>query len=447
MTTHGTISKEQKAASFSRKLGIAAIGAVLVVTLVIMKPAAPDTLILLTGPEGSSYHEMGKRLADELHRRGLSTEVRVTDGGFDNLELLAANPDGTVAFAPSNMENVVDDSVNTDDLVSLGSIAWEPFWLFYRAEHEISDIPDLAGLTVSTGPRGTVVDFIGTEMLRANDVLDRVEIPSSDGLTPETVTESLLDGGIDAAFAAGSPAAPIIRDLLANENVSVLSFERAAAYEARFPSIATITIPRGVIDFGRDLPSEDLALLSVTTNLVALDDLYPAAVPLLLEAVARADTRRRLTTETARFPSGENTSLPLDRAASRYYEHGERGLGKVLPYKVTRWLNHVGLVVLPLLVLTMLLIKTVPVGMKIWGRFHLMSMLKVLEFVEKGQAAGADPKELLDKLDELDRRTATIFVPRSTLHDYIDIRQFMHDMRERIAETAGTRAGSSSTDD
>jgi len=48
--------------------------------------------------------------------------------------------------------------------------------------------------------------------------------------------------------------------------------------------------------------------------------------------------------------------------------------------------------------------------------------------------------------DDLDRKTASIFVPRSTLHDYIDIRQFMHDMRERVADTAGTRDGSSSGD-
>jgi len=446
MTTHDTVAREQQAASFSRKLGIALICAVLVVTLVIMKPAAPDKLILLTGPVDGAYHAMGERLANELRQRGLEIEIRATGGGLDNLGLLAADPDGTVAFAPSNMENVVDDSMDTDDLVSLGSIAWEPFWLFYRAEHEISDVPDLAGLTVSTGPRGTVVDFIGTEMLRVNGVLDRVEIPASNGQTPDSVKESLLDGRIDAAFAAGSPAAPMIRDLLANSDVSVLSFGRAAAYGARFPGIATITIPRGVIDLGRDLPSEDLALLAVTTNLVALNDFYPAAVPLLLEAVARADTRQRLTTETGRFPSGDNTSLPLDRAASRYYEHGEKGLSKILPYNVTRWLEHLGFVVLPLLALTMLLIKIVPVGMKIWGRFHLMSMLKVLEEVEKGHAADVDPKELLKKLDDLNHKTASIFVPLATLHDYIDIRQFMHDMRERVAGTVAIDDAPSSED-
>ena len=446
MTTPNSITKEQKAASFSRKLGIAAIGVVLVVSLVIMKPAAPDKLILLTGPEGSAYHEMAKSLADELHRRGLSTEVRVTDGGLDNLELLATDPHGTVAFAPSNIENVVGDSVETNDLVSLGSIAWEPLWLFYRAEREIDDVPDLAGLSVSTGTDGTVVDFIATEMLRINDIVDRVELQSPDGQTPETVMTSLVDGRIDAAFAAGPPASPLIMDLLGNPDISVLSFKRAAAYGARFPGVATITVPQGMVDFGRDLPSEDLALLSVTTNLLALNDLYPAAVPLLLEAVARAENRQRFTTEPESFPSGNNTSLPLHRAASRYYEHGEKGLGKILPYKVTRWLNHLGFVVLPLLAFTVLLVKIVPIGMKIWGRVHLMGMLKALEEVEKASAAGADPKALLAQLDELDRRTATIFVPRSALHDYIDIRQFMHDMRERVAETAGIGDGSSSGD-
>ena len=53
--------------------------------------------------------------------------------------------------------------------------------------------------------------------------------------------------------------------------------------------------------------------------------------------------------------------------------------------------------------------------------------------------AGFDTAELLARLDELDRKTAGMFVPRSMVHDYIDDRQFLHDMRERVSRSANQR--------
>lgn len=431
--------KEHRLGTLSRAATITVMAIALLVSFVIIKPSAPKGIILLTGPEGSAYHEIGMRLADGLRSRGLEAEVRVTDGGFANIEHLAAGAPDAVAFAPSNIENVVDESVETDHLESLGSIAWEPLWIFYRAEHEITEIPELEGLKVSTGTRDTVVDFVAMKILRANDVLDGVVVVNSDDQTPASVTRSLIEGEIDAAFATGTTASPWIRELLASDGISAFSLERAAAYEARFPGSASITIPRGVVDLGNDLPSRDLILLSSTTNLVALDDLYPALVPLLLDAVAQTRDRQRFTTDPERFPNGENTSLPIALAAKRFYDHGETGLGRFLPYNVTRWINHLGFVVLPLLTVVFILLKIVPMGLKIWGGIRLMGMIKELEAVEKAHAAGVDPTELLSRLDELDRKTAAIFIPRSMVHDYIDDRQFLHDMRERVSGSADQR--------
>ena len=55
------------------------------VTLVIIKPAMPERIILLTGPDGSAYHELGKRIAEELRLRELEVDVVVTDGALENV--------------------------------------------------------------------------------------------------------------------------------------------------------------------------------------------------------------------------------------------------------------------------------------------------------------------------------------------------------------------------
>ena len=433
MPENNSITKEDHLWRLSRTATFAVVAIVLLVSLVILKPAAPDKITILTGPEGSGYHELGKRYAVYLGQRGLKAEVQVTDGGFDNVKLLIAGADDTVAFAPSNIEHVVGDSIDTSHLVSLGSVAYEPLWLFYRAEVAVRRITDLARLKVATGAKGTVVDYVARFLFELNGISDRVEIQPSEGQTPRTVAKALIEGQIDAAFAIGGPATPTIRDLLVDQDLGVLSFERADAYQALDPGITKLVAPEGIFDLAANIPPEDLVLLSATTNLVTLDSFYPGAVPLLLRAATEVHDQQRIVTAGESFPSAQNVSLPLKRAARRYYDQGEKGLSKFLPYKVTRWLNHLGFVVLPLLALAVVIVKIVPLFLKIWISITLTGFFKRLEEVEKSHAAGGDRPTLLAELDALDRASATIFVPRSSLPNYIDFRQFLHDMRERVA--------------
>lgn len=433
MPNNTSVTKEDHLWKFSRTATIAAVAIVLLVSLVIIRPAAPDKITLLTGPEGSGYHELGARYGLYLEDLGLEVDIEVTDGGFDNVGRLVDGADDTVAFATSNIEHLFDDSIDTGHLVSLGSIAYEPMWLFYRAELRVERIPDLAGLRVATGPKDTVVDYVARSILDLNGISDQVRIQPSEGQTPGTVAEALVEGKIDAAFAIGLPATPAVKDLLDDEDFAVLSFERADAYQALEPGIIKLVAPQGIFDLANNIPPEDLLFLSATTNLVTLDSFYPGAVPLLLQAATDAREQRKFVTTELDFPSAKNVSLHLDRAAGRYYEQGEKGLSKILPYKVTRWLNHLGFVVLPLLVLAVVLVKIVPVFIKIWISIKLTGFFKRLERVEKAHAAGKDRSPLLAELDALDRDSARIFVPRTNLPSFIDFRQFLHDMRERVA--------------
>jgi hypothetical protein len=277
-----------------------------------------------------------------------------------------------------------------------------------------------------------VVNYVARHLLELNGVGDQVVIQPFEGQTPEAVADALAEGRIDAAFGMGGPASPVINNLLMNDSISVLSFDRAVAYQALEPGIAKVIAPEGIFDFARNIPSEDLALLAATTNLVTLDSLYPAVAPLMLRAVATIHSERRIVTAGESFPSAAHVSLPLNRSAERFYEQGEKGLSRVLPYKVTRWLNHLGFVVLPLLTLAFVLIKIAPMILKVWCNMQLVGLFKRLQAVEKANAAGGDRSQLLGDLDLIDEKSAKMFVARSIVHDYIDFRQFLHDMRERV---------------
>lgn len=102
---------------------VAVVAIVLFVTLVIIKPAMPDRIVLLTGPEESAYHGLGLRYAAALRDRGLEAEVVITEGSLDNVHRLASGGDDTVAFAPSALDYEARTPMS-NSLTSSHSEAW-----------------------------------------------------------------------------------------------------------------------------------------------------------------------------------------------------------------------------------------------------------------------------------------------------------------------------------
>ena len=78
------------------------------------------------------------------------------------------------------------------------------------------------------------------------------------------------------------------------------------------------------------------------------------------------------------------------------------------------------------------MLKLAPMALKSWGGMQLRRQFRVLESVEKKRSAGEPTAGLLAELDKIDAATATMFVPRGVTHDYVDFRQFLHDLRERV---------------
>jgi len=414
---------------------VALVAVVLFVTLVVVKPAMPGHVILLTGPEGSAYHDLGTRYAEDLRSRGLEAEVVVTEGALDNLQRLAESANA-VAFAPSTVGDR-DAGIDVSHLVALGNVALDPLWLFHRSDLEIARIPDLAGSKVATGGNGTVSHYVARVLIEKNGLTDDVELRPSAGRTPEAIVESLITGNVDAAFVTGLASSPVIDALLHADGVSFVSFARAVTIAGLIPGVTTLVAPEGVFDLARNVPPADAHLLSTMTCLVANDDLHPAVAPMLLAAAGNVPQKATTFSTKVDLPGAEHLTLPLHSGARRYFKQGETGLSRFLPYKVTRFLNHLGFLVLPLLTVAVVLLRVAPLGLRVWGGLRLKGWLKQLEAVEKGQAAGEDPVGLLTDLDRLDQASAKVFVPRSVIHDYIDFRQFLHDMRERVRATSG----------
>ncbi len=300
-----------------------------------LDPTPPRTVILATGQDQGAYAEFGKRYVELLKESGVEVRLRKTAGAAENAALLR-EPGGDVdiAFVQGGADDTVPTSGDESDVpddgqVSLGSLFYEPVWLFYRTDSaerllhapELTNLTQLAGWRVSIGAPGSGVPNIMNRLLEANRIDPATITLVREPQTPSVV--ALLEGGIDAVVFASAPEALLVQMLLQTPGIRLLDFAQAEAYSRRFPFLSPVTLPRGVVDLAHDVPPADVRLVAPTATLVTRKRTHPALLQLFMQAArkctavpagsaARASSRIRAT-PSIRSPRKRSASMPADR--------------------------------------------------------------------------------------------------------------------------------------
>jgi len=417
---------------FMRWLPIGVVVVVGLLSIGLIKPRVPNELYLLSGPEGSSYQVDGLRYREYLEARGVTVILVETGGPADNLRTLMEFDRPQAGFIEAGTETVLDTGESVQGLSSLGSLYLEPLWLFVRADLAIESLEELRGLRVALGPHGSAAPWLAKELLEMNGLSDDViSAPFSD-LSDREAAEAVAEGDVDAIFTIGAPDSQILQGLLRSEALRTVSFRRSAAYVRRLPHLASVTLPEGTIDLALNLPDGDLLQMAAAVNLVAEGDLAPALVDLLLDAGRKVHGERTLYSDRGAFPSPDYTSLPLNEAADHYYTNGPSQLRRVLPFRlatiVDRFLYFAAAVGGAALAVFGLLPRLLGLRFQITANGYW----RRLEKLEKRRAAGEDKAVIREGLDELIRESAPVKVPLNLKPSYFELRQEMHDMRDRL---------------
>ena len=69
-------------------LAALALAACLWVSFHFLEPIPPRRIVLASGPESGLYYQQAQRYKQALAREGVTLEVRITEGGAENLRLL-----------------------------------------------------------------------------------------------------------------------------------------------------------------------------------------------------------------------------------------------------------------------------------------------------------------------------------------------------------------------
>lgn len=410
-----------------------------------IKPAPPKRLVLSTGAEEGAYHSFGLRYRDVLAREGITVELRPSSGSVENLNRLR-DPGGDVdvAFVQSGSDRGDEES----GLVGLGSIYYEPVWVFYRGENIVDRLAQLKGKRLAVGPAGSGTRQLAARLLEINEAGGPpTQLSPLGGLNAAL---ALKRGEVDAAFLVGPAEIPAVRILLFEKNVRLMSFVRAPAYTRLLRSISAISVPQGAIDLVHDVPSRDTQLLAPTAMLVAREETHPALIDLLMQAMSEVHGQPGVLQALAEFPNARSPDFPLSKEAQRYYKSGPPFLQRYMPFWAATLLDRIFVMLLPLIAVLLPVMKVAPMLYTWRIRSKIYRWYGELKYLEHEIHQSFDAgryDEYRQRLDALETKANTRPIPLAftdqvyTLRSHIDlVRSVLEKLRpaDRAPNTQGT---------
>jgi TRAP transporter TAXI family solute receptor len=409
------------------------IAVALVAAYLIIDPYPPRHVTLGTGQENSAYENIGKRYQAALGKDGIAVELKRSQGSADNLQRLNQGAID-IAFVQSGSTNEVE--AERRGLMSLGSLFTEPVWLFTRDVKKISHLTQLKGLKINLGPEGSGVPRLFRQVLDVNGIaVTDLRVGTLEN-TPATV--ELLEGRIDGLVFAAAPDDPLIQMLLQTPGIRLFDFTQAEAYTRRLPFLTHVTLPRGIVDLGRDLPARDYQLIAPTATLVAREDLHPALVDLYVQAAAQIHGGAGWFQQQGMFPSPRYTEIPVAREAMKFYKDGPPFLQRYMNFWLATFFDRMWVLVLTLGALILPLSKIVP-PLYVWRiRSRVYRWYGQLRTVEQALDDAPDDRrkevseEQLQRLNEIEERVNHLSVPLSFADEFYGLRSHINFVRQRI---------------
>jgi TRAP-type uncharacterized transport system substrate-binding protein len=437
---------------FGRGL-VMSMGAILAIGLTVslgvfifFNTAAPTTLTITSGPAGSSFSRNAEKYQKILAREGVTLKILPSEGSTQNLQrLLDPKTEVDVGFVLGGEVA----KTNVERLMSLGSINYQPLMIFYQGEVR-QLLSEFKGSRLDIGAEGSGTRLLALALLKANGIEPKgeagfVEVDAKDLLT------ALQEKTVDAAFVmSDSTASDVLRKLLRTPGVHLFDVSQADAYTRRISYLNKLVLPKGSLDFGRNIPPEDVHLIGPTVELVARDSLHPALSDLLLEAAREVHSGPGLFRKRGEFPAPLENEFRLSPDATRYYASGKTFLYRTFPFWVASLIARTLAVLIPIVLLLIPGIRIAPAlyRWRIESRIH--RWYKVLLDLERAAQKSTGPEhraKLLKQLDDIEANVNRIVVPASFGDLFYGLRGHVTFVRNSLlAETPPLTAGAVAAD-
>lgn len=394
-------------------------------------PAPPKKVTIAAGSRTGAYYQTALKYAKIFAEQGVELEVIETKGAMDNLHRMAED-DSQVSAA--FMQGGIATPEEYPKLRSLGSLYYEPLWVFCRDELDIQALPDLKGLKVAIGAEGSGTNFIISRILEENGVTeDNAELIETS--TGENIPR-ILSGQIDVLFLISGVRSEAVKALTKpGEHIRLLSFSRAEAYARSHHYLKRLVLPRGAINLADDTPPADVAMLAPTANLVVHEDMHPAINFLFLLAARKTHLKGDLFASPGFFPNKEALLFPLSSEAENFYKNGPPFLMRYMPYSLAITAERLKILLIPLLTLLFPLFKLTPPVYRWQIRRRIFKWYKHLKKLDQTAyqiKTNDEALEMIHRLEEMDKEVLDTSVPISYTDYIYSLRMHISLIRRRL---------------
>jgi len=407
-----------------------------------IRPAPPKQLILSSGGDGGAYQRFALHYKDVLARYGIALVEMPSAGAVENLARLR---DDKVEVDAGFVQSGIGSAGEEEALTSLGSLYYEPLWIFYRAglatEGELDRIDQLHGRRIAIGPPASGTNKLARDLLEAHGIAAQPTHLLEQG--GAGAVAALAQGRIDALFAVGPLQSATVWTLLYTEGVRLMSLSQADAYTRRFPYLTKLSLPRGAVDLQRNVPPRDVTLVAPMATLLLREDTHPALVDLLLQAATEVHSGPGIFQRPGEFPNATPGDFPLSKEAERYYRSGKPLLQRYLPFWAATLIDRLMVMLVPILALLLPIIRFAPAlyGWRVRSRiFRRYGELKFIEAEVEEDPGCASREEWLARLERIEAAVNRMPTPLTFADMYYTLRSHIGLVRATIlrktAETA-----------
>jgi hypothetical protein len=401
--------------------------------------APPSTIIMTAGPQDSVFQVNAEKYAKILARNHVKLKILESEGSLENLKRLA---DPKFKVDVGFVQGGVADGTNIENLVSLGSVAYQSMLIFYRSTAPVELLSQFRGKRLAIGPEGSGTRTLALVLLKANGIEPGGVTILSD-LDADDAEEALLYGRIDAAFMMGDNSSrKVMHNLMLAPDVRLFDFTQAAGYTRRIGYLNKLELPKGSIDFGKDIPQADIHLIGPTVEFIARTDLHPALSDLLIEAAQEVHGKAGLFKRQGEFPVPIEHEFRLSDDAIRYYKSGKGFIYRNLPFRVANLVRRVLVVIVPAFIVLFPVLRLIPALYRWRIRLIIYRWYRELLALERDMMRDAAPEKreaLLGRIGQIEAEVNRMKVPASFADQFYVLRGHIIFVHEQLKSGAQTR--------
>lgn len=403
------------------------------VVILLAKPAPPDHVVMGTGSDGGSYEELAKKYVEYFKKYGVTLELVKTAGAEENVQRIKDRQDQLqAAFVQGGL---ISNHAQAKGLKSLGSIGYEPVWIFYR--HDLFSREQVLNMHFLKEPMAIGQPGSGTyqhalQLLQLNhiDLADHFKTISN-----EEAIKAFESGTVKAVLMVDGIDSPNVQSMINNPLASLAGIHRAEAIARILPAYHVLSIPEGSLDLPRNEPSENIQTFSPTTNLVIDPHMHPAIQLLFLQAAKAINGGRSFFAGYGEFPKFKESLIEESDVAKNFYQNGPPRMLEYMPFWLAEFLNRMLILLLPLGAFAYPIIRSMPGYRTNRARSKINEVYGALKLFEQEIENNFDPtqkEDYLKTIDALDKRAQSLRVPRGLMNEYYSLRTTIDFVRTVI---------------